>query len=174
MYFLNFFNAYLILGEGERETEQEQGRGREIGRHRIWNCQHRAWCRAWTHEPWDHDLSQSWMRNQLRRPRSHSGAPGMYFLKKGKIKRHPEGGSWVDGGVGRLWAHPIPRLQLDLPTSKPINRRANQRLGGQTPQLYVERRCSSDRLWRSERGKLSTGGRELNPQRRQRNGPLHQ
>ena len=35
------------------------------GRPRIWNkllalsCQHRIWCGAWAHEPWDRDLSQS-------------------------------------------------------------------------------------------------------------------
>ena len=52
-------------------------RGWEGGRHRIksrlqaLNCQHRAWCKAQTHEPWDHDLSRSQTLNQL----SHPGAP---------------------------------------------------------------------------------------------------
>ena len=59
------------------ETESEQGRGRERGRHRIRSrlqapsCQLRAWHRAWTHEVWDHDLSQSRTLNQL----SHQGTP---------------------------------------------------------------------------------------------------
>ena len=34
-------------------------------------CQHRAQSDARTHEPRDHDLSQSWMLNRL----SHPGAP---------------------------------------------------------------------------------------------------
>ena len=47
------------------------------GRHRIWSslqalsCQHRAWHRARTHGPWEHDLSRSRMLNQL----SHPGVP---------------------------------------------------------------------------------------------------
>ena len=61
----------------ERGGEEESGTGRERGRHRIWSrlqalsCQHRAWCGARTHKPWDHDLSRSWTLNQL----SHPGAP---------------------------------------------------------------------------------------------------
>ena len=56
--------------------------GRERGRHRIRNrlqvpsCQHTAWHVAWTHEPWDHDLSQSRMLNRL----SHPGTPQGYNL----------------------------------------------------------------------------------------------
>ena len=70
----------LFLGETDRQTECEQEMGREKGRHRIrsrlqaLSCQHRARCRARTHELWDHDLSQSWMLNGL----SHSGVP--WFL----------------------------------------------------------------------------------------------
>ena len=68
--------------ERERETEREQGRGRERGRHRIWRrfqalrCEHRAWCVARMHEPWDQDLSQSQMRNRL----SHPGTPAFCNL----------------------------------------------------------------------------------------------
>ena len=60
----NFFNVYLFLRE--REREHEWGRGRERGRHRTWrrlwalSCQHRAQCRARTHQWWDHNLSRSW------------------------------------------------------------------------------------------------------------------
>ena len=70
--------------ERERETETEWRRGRERGRHRTWSglqtlcCQHRAWRRARTHEPWDHDLSQSRMLNPL----SHPGAPDFTFYLK--------------------------------------------------------------------------------------------
>ena len=62
---------FICFWERETEHEHEQGRGRERGRHRIWSrfqalsCQHRAWCRAQTHEPWDHDLSWSQTLNQL-------------------------------------------------------------------------------------------------------------
>ena len=71
--FLNFFNVYLFL----KERTCKQGRGRERGTHRIQSrlqalsCQHRAQCRSWTHEPWDHDLSWSWMLNWL----SEAGIP---------------------------------------------------------------------------------------------------
>ena len=60
----------------DREREHERGRGRERRRHRIWSrlqalsCQH-SWHGAWTHEPWDHDLSQSQPFNLL----SHPGTP---------------------------------------------------------------------------------------------------
>ena len=61
--FLKIFSMF-ILGR-ERETEHEQGRGRERRSPRIWSrlqapsCQPKAWHRAWTQEPWDHDLSWS-------------------------------------------------------------------------------------------------------------------
>ena len=67
-----------------RETEHEQGRGRERGRHRIRsrlqapNCQHRARCRAQTHELWDHDLSWSQTPNWL----SHPGSPERLHFKR--------------------------------------------------------------------------------------------
>ena len=53
------------------ETEHEWRRGKERGRHRIpsrlpaLSYQHRAWCRAWTQEPWDPNLSRSGTTNQL-------------------------------------------------------------------------------------------------------------
>ena len=56
-----FFLRFIF----ERETEHEQGRDRERGRHRIRSrlqvliCQHRNQCGAWTHKPWDHDLSRN-------------------------------------------------------------------------------------------------------------------
>ena len=73
---------FIYFWERERERERERvsewgGAERETGRHRIWSrlqapsCQHRAWCGAWTHKPWDHDLGQSWMLNRL----SHPGTP---------------------------------------------------------------------------------------------------
>ena len=78
----NFFNVYLFLRE--TETECKCVRGRERGRHRIQSrlqalsCQHRAQCRAWNHELWDHDLSWSQMFSGL----SHPGAPHSSLLKR--------------------------------------------------------------------------------------------
>ena len=77
--FVLFLSFLMFIFERERETETEhkQGRGRERGRHRIWSrlqalsCQHRAPHRARTHKLQDHDLSWSWMPNQL----SHPGTP---------------------------------------------------------------------------------------------------
>ena len=83
-FFLIFFNVYLFLRQ--RETEHEWGRVTERGRHRIWNrlqalsCRHRARRGAWTHGPWDHDLSRSRTVNQP----SHPGAPGLNF----KVNHH--------------------------------------------------------------------------------------
>ena len=74
-----FFNVHLFLRERGREMECKWGRGRETGRHRIrsrlqaLSCQDRVQCRAWTHEPRDHDLSWSRTLNCL----SHPGAPCM-------------------------------------------------------------------------------------------------
>ena len=79
MYVL-FFLTFIYFWA--RETEHEQGLVRERGRHRIQrrvhplSYQHRAWCGAQTHEPWGHDLSQSWMLNWLR----HPSAPRIYVL----------------------------------------------------------------------------------------------
>ena len=73
-----FFNGYSFL----RDRLHERGRGWGGERERIWSrlqalsCQHRTWHRAWTHELWDHDLSQSWVLNQL----SHLGTPGMFSI----------------------------------------------------------------------------------------------
>ena len=79
-----FFLTFLFIFDRKRERERDgtqAGGGRERGRHRIrsrlqaLSCQHRARCRARTHELQDHDLSQSKTLNQL----SHPGAPT--FLK---------------------------------------------------------------------------------------------
>ena len=70
-----FFNVYLFLrergrvwaGEGQKERETES----ETGSFQALSGQHRARRRARTHEPWHHDLSQSWLLNIL----NHSGTP---------------------------------------------------------------------------------------------------
>ena len=53
-----------------RDRDQAR-RGRERGRQnpkQALHLQHKAWCRAQTHELWDHELSRSWMLNQLSLP----------------------------------------------------------------------------------------------------------
>ena len=82
---LSFFNLYLFLRQ--REREHEWGRVRERGRHRIRSrlqgpsCQHRARRRAWTHGPWDHDLSRSQPLNWL----SHPGALALPIFELGFV-----------------------------------------------------------------------------------------
>ena len=74
----------MFICERERQKHahvhaHEQGGGREGEREnpkQAWCCQSRALCGAWTHEPWDHDLSQSQMLNQ----QSHTDAPPILIL----------------------------------------------------------------------------------------------
>ena len=81
MYIKKIFYVYLFLKE--RKTQCEWGRGRERegdtiqSRVQAPSCQHRAWLRARTHKPWDHDLSWGQMPNRL----SHPGAPGYVYFK---------------------------------------------------------------------------------------------
>ena len=61
----------LFIFERERVSRGGAKREREKERQRTWSrlqapsCQHRAWLRAPTHEPWDHDLSRSGTLNWL-------------------------------------------------------------------------------------------------------------
>ena len=51
--FTHFLKDRARAGEGQREREtQNQSKLQAL------HWQHRAWCRARTHELWDHDLSQ--------------------------------------------------------------------------------------------------------------------
>ena len=76
-FILFYFILFQCLFIFETETEHEWGRGRERGRHRIGSRlqalshQLRAQHGAWTHGPWDRDLSWSRTLNRL----SHPGAP---------------------------------------------------------------------------------------------------
>ena len=71
------------------ETECKQGRDRERGRHRFWSgpqalsCQHRAPRGARTHEPWNHELSQSLKLNRL----SHPGAQRLFLKEQASLQR---------------------------------------------------------------------------------------
>ena len=71
------------MRERERERERESERACKQGRDRIWSrlqalsCKHRPQCWAQIHEPWDHDLSQGRMLNQL----SHPGTLATKFLE---------------------------------------------------------------------------------------------
>ena len=124
-----FFNVYFW--EGERACTRTVGKGQR-GRHRIWSrlrspsCQHRAQCGAWTHEPGDHDLSQSRTLDQL----SHPGTPEtlfflnffltfIYFWDRERQSIN-EGGAEREGDTeseagSRLWAiSPEPDAGLEL------------------------------------------------------------
>ena len=65
IFFKFYFKKILVFFLCLRDTERHGTRGR--GRHRIRSRLHETR----THEPWDHDLSQSWMLNHL----SHPGTP---------------------------------------------------------------------------------------------------
>ena len=72
----NFFKVYLFILKGRiwvGEVQRERGTG-----DLKWaQCaQQKARCRAWTHGPRDHDLSQSQMFNRL----SHPGAPTFWDI----------------------------------------------------------------------------------------------
>ena len=111
-----FFKCLFIF---ERETEWKWARDRERGRHRIWSrphalsCQHKAPCRAWTHELQDRDLSQSQMLNW----QSHPGAPEWENLKQAPCSvQSPTGGS-----TSRLRDHDLSQKQESdvQPTAPP-------------------------------------------------------
>ena len=63
---------------GKRQSTS--GEGAERGGYRIWSklqalsCQHRDWCGAQTHEPWDRDLSRGQMLNL---PSQQDTPPGL-------------------------------------------------------------------------------------------------
>ena len=110
------------------ETEHEQGRGRERRRHRIrsrlqaLSCQHRAWHRARTHRPQDHDLSWSQTLKRL----SHPGTPSFlmflfYFWERESVSRggaEREGDTESEAG-SRVWAVSTePNVGLELTDHK--------------------------------------------------------
>ena len=86
-YFILFFIFSNVYSFFERQSECGSGAGAEREGDRIQSslqalsCQHRAWCEAWIHELWDHDLSWSQMLNRL----SHPGAPLPYFSNWRKL-----------------------------------------------------------------------------------------
>ena len=74
--FISFWETERDRGqvrEGQREGHIESEAGSS-----LLSYQHRAQCRAWTHEPRHHELSQSWMLNRLSHPR----VPRVYQLWK--------------------------------------------------------------------------------------------
>ena len=67
-FILMFVCLLVYKREIETEAECEQGMGRKRETEfeavsKALHCQHRAWCGAWTHELWDHDLSWRWTLN---------------------------------------------------------------------------------------------------------------
>ena len=78
LYFFFKFITFIYFWE----TEWKRERGRERGRYsrsrlQALSHQYRAQCGAWTHKPWDHDLSWSWTLNWL----SHSDTPVVFLGK---------------------------------------------------------------------------------------------
>ena len=84
---LLFFFFLMFIHFWERERDRERERHRIQSRLQALSREHRPWHGAWTHELWDHDLSQSQTLNRL----SHSGAlqetvlkhlprPDIYFI----------------------------------------------------------------------------------------------
>ena len=75
---------FIYIWERQKQRQSTSRRGAEREGDRIWSrlqalsCQHRAWCRAWTHKQWAHDLSRSQMLNWL----SHPGAPRLANLTR--------------------------------------------------------------------------------------------
>ena len=86
-YILFVYYYFLMIFFWETERQSMSGGGADRGRHRIWSrlqalsCQPRAQHGAWTHKPWDHDLSRSRTLNRL----SHPGTPRECFLR---LTRH--------------------------------------------------------------------------------------
>ena len=84
---------FIYFWERERERERERqnvsrgGAEREGDTESESGCQHRAWCRAQTHKPWDHDL----MPNLL----SHQGIPNHKdsYTREAEEDLHMEEGS---------------------------------------------------------------------------------
>ena len=59
-------SEWARAGEGQRERKTQNLKQAPGSR-----CQHRARCGVWSHKPRDHDLSWSWILNQV----SHPGTP---------------------------------------------------------------------------------------------------
>ena len=95
------------MGEGQREEiESEAGS-------RLWaRCQHRAWCRARTHELWDHDLSQSRTLNRL----SHPGTPTRMFIFERERDRVWAGEGQRERETQNLKQSPGSELSAQSPT----------------------------------------------------------
>ena len=83
----------IIITERERQRERETKRERENPK-KAPHCQHRAWCRAWAHEPWDHDLS--WNQESDTQPTKPFGCPFIHLLNWKTLNSHSLKGNWLD------------------------------------------------------------------------------
>ena len=81
------------------ERDREKGRHRIQSRLQALSCQHITWCRARTHEWWEHDLNQSRMLNQL----SHPGASMFVYFWERQTEKERKGDTESEAG-SRLWA----------------------------------------------------------------------
>ena len=83
-FYLFYFFTVLVLTERERNGGWGRERDTEDPKWAL-RWQQRAWRGAWTHHPWDHDLSQSWIPNWPR----HPGAPStLEFLKSINLRSY--------------------------------------------------------------------------------------
>ena len=81
--FFFFLNVYLfILKKRERERETMSRAGAENRRENLKQapcCQHRTWCKARSHKPWDHDVS--WSQESDSQPAEPPRHPcGNFFI----------------------------------------------------------------------------------------------
>ena len=88
-----FIDFYFRESASWGGAERKRGRHRSRSRLQALSCQHTARRGARTHEPWNHDLSQSRTLNQ----RSHPGCPSAYYLLNETLTR----GAWVAQSVKR-------------------------------------------------------------------------
>ena len=91
-YLIIFFKSFIHF-ERERQREWAETEGERENPKQALHHQHRALCRARTHEAWDHDLSWSQTPNRL----SHPGALYIFFYifnfwRTGKTVFH---GGWA-------------------------------------------------------------------------------
>ena len=103
----------------ERERESAQGRGRERGERenpkQALHCQHGAQCRAWTHEPWDHDLGQNRVGG-LTTEQPRCSVFLFLFLFFERESSHRRGGAEGENPKQAAGSAQSPKMEIDTTT----------------------------------------------------------